>query len=296
MEQGAPSQITKVNQLLAFVFYLIGGLLVFLLGSNTFDLYLTNRNALYEWGLTLLFLFLAVLTQRVIRVKVFSGLASVLFIASFTNVLNLSLGNFLGNFIQTHSDAAFLAIDKLSQALVAILAIILLSLWSGDRLGSLFLQRGKFIQTLKFGLISFGVFVLIFALIVVFQAEGPPSSGLFASGVAINTVVNAIPWILLFIFANSLMEELWFRGLTLRKLTPLLGNALTILLTALVFGISHLGATYVSTLQTYIFPLIVFILGLVNAYVMLKTDSIWGSVLFHAGYDLFVILPVLTSM
>jgi len=26
---------------------------------------------------------------------------------------------------------------------------------------------------------------------------------------------------------------------------------------------------------------------------MLKTDSIWGSVLFHAGYDLFVILPLL---
>jgi membrane protease YdiL (CAAX protease family) len=296
MEQGAHSQITKVNQLLAFVFYLIGGLLVFLLGSNTFDLYLTNRNSLYEWGLTLLFLFLAVLTQRVVRFKIFSGIASVLFIASFANVLNLSLGNFLGPLIHTNSDAGFLAIDKLSQALVAILAIILLSLWSGDHLGSLFLQRGRFLQTLKFGLISFGVFVLIFTLVVIFQAEGPPSSGLFASGVAIHTIVTAIPWILLFIFANSLMEELWFRGLVLRKLTPLLGNALTILLTALVFGISHLGATYVTPLQTYIFPLIVFTLGLVNAYVMLKTDSIWGSVLFHAGYDLFVILPVLTSM
>jgi membrane protease YdiL (CAAX protease family) len=33
----------------------------------------------------------------------------------------------------------------------------------------------------------------------------------------------------------------------------------------------------------------------VNAYVMLKTDSIWGSVLFHAGYDLLVIIPVLVS-
>lgn len=296
MEQDTPSQISRVTQLIAFVLYLIGGLLVFLLGSNTFELYATNRNALYEWGLTLLFLFLAVVTQRVLRVKVFSGIASVLFIASFANVLNLSLGNFLGRFIQTHSDAALIAIDKLSQALLAILVIILLSLWSGDQLGTLFLQRGRFRQTLKFGLISFAVFVVIFALVVVFQAEGPPSSGLFASGVAINTVVVAIPWILLFIFANSLMEELWFRGLVLRKLTPLLGNALTVLLTALVFGISHLGATYVSPLQTYLFPVIVFALGLVNAYVMLKTDSIWGSVLFHAGYDLFVILPVLTSM
>jgi membrane protease YdiL (CAAX protease family) len=296
MEQAVPSQISRVTQLMAFVFYLLGGLLIFLLGSNTFELYATNRNALYEWGLTLLFLFLAVLTQRVLRLKVLSGIASVLFIASLANVLNLSLGNFLGPLIHTHSDMAFLTIDKLSQALLAILAIILLSLWNGDHLGTLFLQRGRFRQTLKFGLISFAVFVLIFALVVVFQASGPPSSGLFASGVAIRTVVVAIPWILVFIFTNSLMEELWFRGLALKKLTPLLGNALTILLTALVFGISHLGATYVTSLQTYLFPVIVFTLGLVNAYAMLKTDSIWGSVLFHAGYDLFVILPVLTSM
>ena len=296
MEHRAPSQTSRVTQIFAFVFYLIGGLLVFLLGSNTFKLYATNRNALYEWGITLLFLFLAVLTQRVLRFKVFSGIASVLFIASLANVLNLSLGNFLGPLIHTHSDMAFVTIDKLSQAFLAILAIILLSLWSGDHLGSLFLQRGKFRKTLKFGLISFGVFVLIFAMIVIFQAEGPPSSGLFASGVAIHTVVIAIPWILLFIFTNSLMEELWFRGLALRKLTPLLGNTITIILTALVFGISHLGATYVSPLQTYLFPVIVFSLGIVNAYMMLKTDSIWGSVLFHAGYDLFVILPILTAM
>jgi membrane protease YdiL (CAAX protease family) len=45
----------------------------------------------------------------------------------------------------------------------------------------------------------------------------------------------------------------------------------------------------------FIFPVIVIALGLVNAYVMLKTDSIWGSVLFHAGYDLLVIIPVLVS-
>ena len=28
---------------------------------------------------------------------------------------------------------------------------------------------------------------------------------------------------------------------------------------------------------------------------MLKTDSIWGSVLFHAGYDLLIIIPVILA-
>ena len=65
--------------------------------------------------------------------------------------------------------------------------------------------------------------------------------------------------------------------------------------TALVFGITHSAATYILSVQMIFFPIIVITFGLVNAYVMLKTDSIWGSVLFHAGYDLLVIIPVLVQ-
>ena len=91
------------------------------------------------------------------------------------------------------------------------------------------------------------------------------------------------------------MEELWFRGLFLGKLSPFLGATAAALVTALVFGMTHLGATYVTPAERFIFPTIVFALGLVNGYVMLKTDSLWGSVLFHAGYDLLVIIPILVS-
>jgi hypothetical protein len=54
-------------------------------------------------------------------------------------------------------------------------------------------------------------------------------------------------------------------------------------------------ATGVSPVETIGFALIVFGLGLVNARVMLKTDSIIGSLLFHAGYDLLVIIPNIVS-
>jgi membrane protease YdiL (CAAX protease family) len=43
------------------------------------------------------------------------------------------------------------------------------------------------------------------------------------------------------------------------------------------------------------FFIIVIALGLVNAYIMLKTDSLWGSLFFHAGYDLLVIIPLLVE-
>lgn len=174
-------------------------------------------------------------------------------------------------------------------------AIVLLSPWAGDDLGSLFLRRGNLRQGLTFGFTSFAIFAIIFVVIVGVQADAPTTQGLFASGVRPSVVLAAVPWILLFGFGNAFMEELWFRGVSLRKLTPLLGSTASIVVTALVFGISHSAATYITSVEMIIFPVIVMTLGLVNAYVTLKTGSIWGSVLFHAGYDLFVILPILVS-
>jgi len=289
----SPSKITKA---IAFLFYLIGGLLIFLWGANTFSLFPTNKNIVYEWGLTLILLLLAVVMQRVQRLHIYWKIASALFLASAANAVNLSLGNFLGPILHLFDeDMRFLAFDKLSQAIPIVLTIILLTLWSGDDLGSLFLKKGNLRQGLKFGLISFAIFAVIFIVIVVIQANGPKTQGLFASGIPVNTVVGAIPWILMFCFVNSFMEELWFRGVSLGKLTPVLGRTASIIVTALVFGSTHAAATYITPIQMLLFSVIVISLGLVNAYMMLKTDSIWGSVFFHAGYDLLVILPLLAE-
>ena len=92
------------------------------------------------------------------------------------------------------------------------------------------------------------------------------------------------------------MEELWFRGVALGKLTPVLGTAGSVLVTALVFGSSHLGVTYITPAEIILFPTIVFVLGLVNAYVMTQDRQHLGvPLLFHAGYDLLVIIPLLAS-
>jgi membrane protease YdiL (CAAX protease family) len=287
---------SKAPQLISFLFYLIGGLLIFLLGANTFSLFPTNKNILFEWGITLIFVVLAVITKRVPRWQIYERIASALFLAAAANAVNLSLGNFLGPILHlSGNDMRFLAFDKLSQALPIVLTILLLTLWLGDDLGTLFIKKGDLRQGLRFGLISFASFAVIFIVIVMIQANAPVSQGLTATGVSVNTIVTGIPWILMFCFVNSLMEELWFRGVSLGKLTPVLGKTAAIIVTALVFGISHLAGTYLTPVQMFIFPFIVIALGLVNAYIMLKTDSIWASVFFHAGYDLLIIIPILVS-
>lgn len=265
---------TRSTHVIAFLFYLSGGLAIFVLGANTFELFATNRNAIYEWGLTMALLLLAVIMQRVAALRIYARIAGVLFIAAAGNASNLALGNFLKPMLPPgFSDMQFLAIDKLSQAIPIVLAIILLALWSGDDLGALFLKKGNLRQGLLFGLISFAIFAVIFIVIVLMQADAPKTEGLFASGVSLSTIVAAIPWILLFCFTNSFMEELWFRGLSLRKLTPLLGWMASITVTALVFGIIHSAATYILSVQMIFFSIIVITFGLVNAYVMLKTEA-----------------------
>jgi membrane protease YdiL (CAAX protease family) len=279
-----------------FLMYLVGGLAIFWLGANTFDMFPTNRNPVYAWGLTAALLAFAAVAQRVGPLRAYARVAGALFIASAANGVNLALGNFLRPLLPpVHGDMQFLAVDKLSQAIPIVATIVLLSVWSGDDLRGLFLTRGRLRQGLRFGLASFAGFAAVFAVIVVIQADSPVTQGLFASGVRPDVVLAAAPWILVFCFANAFMEELWFRGVALRKLVPLLGGTASIVVTALVFGVTHAAATYVTAVQALLFAAVVVALGVVNAAVMLKTESIWGSVLFHAGYDLLVILPLLVS-
>jgi membrane protease YdiL (CAAX protease family) len=283
----AQAREQETRRPLVFLLYLAGGLLIFLFGSNYHANFPTNKNALFEWGTTLAFLALAFLLYRAERFRRYWPAAFALFVASFANAALLAFGHVLDPILPIPATGAqSLAMDKLEQALPIILSIVLLTE----------LKRGRLRQGLTFGLISFGVFAVIFAVIVFAQADAPVSTGLTASGVSLATVVAALPWILIFIFANSIMEELWFRGIALRKLTPILGTAATVAVTALVFGSVHIGASYVNSSEAVFFAAITSVFGLINGYVMLKTDSIWGSVLFHAGYDLLVILPLLVTM
>jgi len=287
----------KPHQPILFTLFLIGGLLIFLLGSNFYTRFPTNRNPFYEWGLTLGFLVLTGVLRKSDNLKQYRSIAFAFFVASFANALNLLLGNWLADILPGRgSDLMEIAIDKLSQCIPIVLSIILLTRISGDSLDSLYIKKGKFRKAMMFGFLSFAFFSVIFVILAMTQSNTPENEGLTASGIGLTRIITYAPWILVFVLANAFMEELWFRGVFMKKLKPFLGTTAIIIVTALVFALPHFGVTYISSTERFIFPLIVFILGLINAYVILKTDSIWGSVLFHAGYDLLVIIPILASL
>lgn len=288
--------VSKLQRAVVFLLYLAGGVLVFYYGSNTFRIAATNRNPVYEWGMTAIFMALAVILRSSAGLRKFWKLAFALGAAMCANAVNLHLGNWLKEYLPAGgSEMQLLAVDKVAQAVPVVLTIVLLTLISGDSLGSIFVQKGNLRQGLTIGLVSFGFFSLLFIGIALLQSGETSSQGLFAAGISLEAIVAAIPWILLFVFSNGFMEELWYRGLSLGKLQPILKATATVVVTTLVFGISHLGATYVTPVEKYIFAMIVFLLGVINGFIMLKAKSIWGSVFFHAGYDLLVIIPVLAA-
>jgi membrane protease YdiL (CAAX protease family) len=77
---------------------------------------------------------------------------------------------------------------------------------------------------------------------------------------------------------------LFIRGLFLRKLEPFYGKFLSNCLIVIVFTGQHLGVTY--TRNQTLFLIVVMLLAFAGGTTMQKSDSIWGSILFHAGTDI----------
>jgi len=96
------------------------------------------------------------------------------------------------------------------------------------------------------------------------------------------------------VLSNGVREELWFRGLFLKKYESILGVDASNFLQAIIFSQAHLGSQYTPFLL--IFLVITFFLGLAFGAVMQKTESLLGAVLFHAGTDIPAVLGYFSNI
>lgn len=170
---------------------------------------------------------------------------------------------------------------KLAEFL-AVVPVILLITWATRRSRQLlYLQRGLPKRWLIFGLGSFSIAAIVISGVAL------------ASGISSETLIPASPWILAFAALNAFMEELWSRGIFLRSYAAGMGGVAAVLVTAVIFGLAHVQATYLSAGEYLGFTSLVVVLGIVMAWAMRWADTIWGAVLFHMGLDLVVALELL---
>lgn len=242
-----------------------------------------NRLLCFHAGLTILLLVAALLLRRGERGKEYWQVFYVLFVAGAAVLLStLFSDRLLELFRLRPGSPSWIAIAKLSESLWRVIPILVLMVVIGADRRSLYLNRGKLGLGLAVGIVAFVGFVGL-AFIPLAKQAG-----------MLNKLLSLSPWIFIFVLANGFMEELLYRGLFLKRFEPFLGKGLSNLLTASVFTLSHVQVTYVS--DVFKFLLVVFPLALIWGYLMQKTDSLWGSVLFHAGADCMIIFGIYASM
>ena len=261
----------------SFVLLLICGLLVFV------PAYISSEILAYvRLGTALAFLAIAVLLKRSERLREYWQILLALGTAATAMLISAYWGDWLlGALKISQGTVTGLALSKLSEALWICLSIVAVTVLFGVDMGTIFLKSGKLKQGLLIGLLAF----LLLAVIATVQAN--------AQGTTLQQLLQLSPWILIFVLANGLMEELLYRGIFLKRYEPVLGRHLANLVTALVFVTIHAQVTYTPDLLPFLVGL--FFLALFWGALMQKTDSVIGSALFHAGSDTLIILGIFTD-
>ncbi len=268
------------RRLLISVVLLFCGLLVFVFGTNYYSIFPTNNSQAYRAILAALFLGAALILRRNESAEHYSHIAYAFFVATvtyFITSLTVEMREPLFRAINVPMDTALhLALIKVYEVVLVVAVILLLSKLWGNDLGSLYIKKGRLGLSLFIGL----------SLLVINTATGIATGA--ALGGAGEELVAQLPWALVFSLANGFMEELLFRGLFLRRFAALIGEVGSIIVTSIVFTVIHAAASYMNPVEAILFQVIIFPMALLFAYLMHKTDNLWGSALYHAGSDVFL--------
>jgi len=274
---------TQAARLGLFTLFLVCGLAVFVFGVDYHTRFWTNTSGAFKVGLSALFLVAMLALRRSEKGQAYWPVAMAFFAASLTNVATWYLAGplqrwLLDLFQVSVNTAQGLAIAKLADVILRLAPILAVVLLAGGSLGSLYVRKGNLRWSMGIGLLAMAN--LLATAIAVGASNGRDMNAVYAS----------LPWWSAFALMNAFMEEIWYRGLFLKRVQPAIGAMGAIWLTTLVFASSHLFATYVDPAEALVFGVITFTLGCAWALLMQKTNTLWGSVAFHMAADLYLLI------
>jgi membrane protease YdiL (CAAX protease family) len=175
---------------------------------------------------------------------------------------------------------------QLFGTLLLVAPIVLLTMASGSDLRSIFIDRVRKWWPLIVGLVGF---LVVFFLVARGRTEAFfPTNG----GAAASRFLALAPALVVLVLMNGLREELWFRGLFLRKYGNFLSPWSSNILAAVIFTSFHVQVQYSASILPFL--AIALVNGLFLGWLMQKSGSLWASVLFHAATDLPIFLVYLS--
>jgi membrane protease YdiL (CAAX protease family) len=273
-----------------FFFFLACGLLVFLVFSHYFPLFERTTDIIGRIVVGIAFLVASLAARRSER---FNKYWLILF-AFFTALAAISIDRYLGLSkwlypmlgVAEKSPEGW-AIDKLESSLLGIVIVITLTRLSGQGVDSLYIRRGNLGLGLMVGLVAFAVMT----------ATVIPVTETYFKGENLSwaRILPWTPWVLIFVLANASNEELIFRGLLIGRMEPFLGKFVTNIATSIPFVLIHAPTDY-STDQFIFLVLQTLPVSLAWCWLMQKTNSIWGSILFHAAMDIPIVVGIFSGI
>jgi uncharacterized protein len=166
-----------------------------------------------------------------------------------------------------------------------VIPILLLTKISGSELKSIFVNRPLKRWPVLVGVIGFLVFYL-------YTASGRAERFFPSLAVTPGHFLALTPALIVLVLCNGLREELWFRGLFLKKYGKFLGPFSSNLLSAFIFASFHVQVQYTPALLPFL--IITLVLGLFLGYLAQKSGSLLASAIFHAGSDIPIFLVYLS--
>jgi membrane protease YdiL (CAAX protease family) len=278
-----------IQRIAWFVLFLACGLLVFLVFSNYYPFYEGVKDVIGRMVAGGTFLALALLARRSERFRQYWLVP----FAYFTALAAISVDYYLGLSkwilpalnISSESPAGW-SIDKLESSLLSVAVILVINRLFANRLDSLYWQRGRLWLGLGVGLATFAAMLAIVIPFAELSFKGQNLSW--------ARILGWMPWLFLFVLANALNEEVLFRGLFLGKLQPFVGAFAANLVMAIPFTLMHAGTDYATS--TLIFVAVTLPFALAWGWLMQKTQSLWGSVLFHAAMDIPIVVGIFSNI
>jgi len=270
-----------------FALFLAIGLLIFVVIGHPNARLPRDLDPYIRAIVTAVLLAAALVSRRVARLQSYWTLLFAFFIASLVCALDLYTSYWILDTFNFNSNSpAGFALMRTKNAVFIIALILLFNRLAGGSLGSVYVQKGRLRQGLLIGLGTFLGGAAIAVPMAIFLYKG--------ADLSLERILIWLPYLLVFVLVNASYEELLFRGIFLRKLEPFIGRFPANLLTAVVFALSHSAVTYTSDMLVFLSGSLLF--ALAWGWLMQKTDSLWGSILFHAGLDIPIMLGIFSGL
>lgn len=279
-----------IQRLSWFLIFLACGLLIFVVFSHYRPLLDDRADGIGRIITALILLAAAWFTRRSDKFKAYWLIP----FAFFTALAAISIDYYLGlsKWILpalgvVEESPAGLGIDKLESSLLGISVILVLNWLAGQKAEALYIRRGNLRLGLLIGFIAFAAMV----------ASVIPVTEWFFRGKDLSweRILPWAPWVLIMVLSNAAYEELVFRGLLIGKMEPFLGKLATNIATTIPFVLMHASTSY-STDQVIFLALQLLPLSLAWCWLMQKTNSIWGSILFHAAMDIPIFVGIFSNL